>query len=239
MAADLLKCPNCGAPTASDAAQCQYCHSRLATVACPSCFGMMFVGAKFCSHCGASASRTEAAAGVSRLCPRCKVEMKAIVVGGNNLLECQQCDGIWVDVPTLQQICREREKQAAVLGMPAASPETKKLEKNVRYLPCPVCHQLMNRVNFAHCSNVILDVCKAHGTWFDRDELRRTVEFIRSGGLEKARNRQLAEIEDERRRLAATRSGGLSLEIGPSEASSRSSGNGIAITIDFFTSLFN
>jgi Zn-finger nucleic acid-binding protein len=59
----------------------------------------------------------------------------------------------------------------------------------------------MNRVNFAQCSSVIVDVCRAHGTWFDRDELRRIVEFIRAGGLEKAKARENASLEEERRRL--------------------------------------
>jgi Zn-finger nucleic acid-binding protein len=59
----------------------------------------------------------------------------------------------------------------------------------------------MNRINFARCSGVIVDVCKGHGTWFDRDELSRIVEFIRDGGLEASRNREKASIEEERRRL--------------------------------------
>jgi hypothetical protein len=48
-----------------------------------------------------------------------------------------------------------------------------------------------------------VDVCKGHGTWFDRDELRRIVEFIRSGGLELAREKELAELEERRRELRA------------------------------------
>ena len=119
--------------------------------------------------------------------------------------ECSQCDGMWADADTFQQICAEREKQAAVLGLPAPPVESAGWEKNIRYLPCPVCHKLMNRVNFAHCSHVVLDVCKAHGTWFDKDELRRTVEFIRAGGLEKARAQQITQMEEERRRLEASR----------------------------------
>jgi hypothetical protein len=71
----------------------------------------------------------------------------------------------------------------------------------------------MNRVNFAHCSHVILDVCKAHGTWFDKDELRRTVEFIRAGGLEKARAHQIAQLEDERRRLEATKNTSIPFDL--------------------------
>jgi Zn-finger nucleic acid-binding protein len=132
--------------------------------------------------------------------------MKTVAIGSISLLECSLCEGIWVDVDSLQQICAEREKQAAVLGMPAPPDEPLEIEKHIRYVPCPACHQLMNRVNFAHCSHVIVDVCKAHGTWFDKDELRRTVEFIRAGGLEKARAQELEQIKDEQRKLAAARS---------------------------------
>jgi len=136
--------------------------------------------------------------------------MKSVTVGSASLLECSNCEGIWVDIETLRQICADREKQAAVLGMPGPPEGPMELEKNIRYVPCPVCHQLMNRVNFAHCSHVIVDVCKAHGTWFDKDELRRTVEFIRGGGLEKARMQQLEQIKDEQRNLEATRRYSLS-----------------------------
>ena len=59
----------------------------------------------------------------------------------------------------------------------------------------------MNRINFARCSGVIVDICKGHGTWFDRDELSRIVQFIRAGGLEASRAKEKAELEEERRRL--------------------------------------
>ena len=61
----------------------------------------------------------------------------------------------------------------------------------------------MNRVNFASCSTVVVDVCKTHGTWFDKDELRRIVEFIRAGGLDKARTKQIEELERQKRELSS------------------------------------
>ena len=63
----------------------------------------------------------------------------------------------------------------------------------------------MNRINFARCSNVIVDVCKGHGTWFDRDELREIVEFIRGGGLEVLRQKERHELEFERQQLERDR----------------------------------
>ena len=193
----------CGAPAASDASRCEHCGARLATVACPSCFGMIFLGAKFCSHCGARVDRTEVNTGAPLLCPRCRVDMNAIVVGNTNLNECPRCEGIWADAASLDQICQDREKQSAVLGMamPVAQTAEAEIEQNIRYLPCPICRKLMNRVNFAHCSHVVVDVCNPHGTWFDKDELRRIVEFIRGGGLEAARAREIEELETRRREL--------------------------------------
>ena len=59
----------------------------------------------------------------------------------------------------------------------------------------------MNRMNFARHSGVIVDVCKSHGTWFDRDELREIVEFIVAGGLDAARDKERTQLELERQRL--------------------------------------
>ncbi len=60
-------------------------------------------------------------------------------------------------------------------------------------------------VNHA-ASNVVVDVCSRHGTWFDKDELRRVIEFIRGGGLEQSRAREFAEPEEERRTSFAAQS---------------------------------
>lgn len=206
MEAKTLNCPMCGASASTDATKCLHCGARLATIACPSCFGMIFRGAKFCSHCGAKADRKEAAAEVSLNCPRCRVKTKAIVIGKTDLHECPKCEGLWGDTAALQQICADREQQAAVLGVAGPVPATanEPLEK-ISYRPCPVCHQLMHRVNFARCSHVVVDVCKQHGTWFDKDELRRIVEFIRAGGFDKVRAMEKAEIARQKAALEAAR----------------------------------
>jgi Zn-finger nucleic acid-binding protein len=209
MAAETLNCPMCGAPASTEATRCEHCGARLATVACPSCFGMIFLGAKFCSHCGARADRTDLSPTSSGHCPRCQCAMQAAMIGQSRVQECPRCEGLWVDTASLEQICSEREKQAAVVGLGSPAPISGvAVEDKVRYLPCPACRKLMNRLNFASHSNVVVDVCKGHGTWFDRDELRRVVEFIRSGGLESARARKIEELEQRKRQLeAATTSG--------------------------------
>ena len=121
------------------------------------------------------------------------------MIGQESVLECGTCFGLWLDVPSFEKICADREQQAAVLGTPSPAPV--RAGSQVKYVPCPECSQLMNRINFAHCSGVIVDLCKKHGIWFDRDELSRIVEFIRSGGLEASRSREKAALEEELRAL--------------------------------------
>ena len=203
MQAETLNCPNCGAAVSSDAPQCQYCTSRLATVTCPSCFGLMFIGSKHCQRCGAAAAHVQAAALPTRSCPRCRTGMDSVVIGATSVRECSQCEGLWVDVASFEKICADREQQSAVLGAasPAPTHSAGDAVSKVSYVPCPECLQLMNRINFAKCSGVIVDVCKGHGTWFDRDELSRIVEFIRGGGLEASRTREKEQLNEARRQL--------------------------------------
>ena len=203
MEAGTLNCPMCGASAATDATQCAHCHARLATIACPSCYGMLFLGSKFCPHCGEKAARLAEPDDLQRQCPSCHIDLTALALGPSKIHECPQCTGLWVDVETFQQICADRDQQAAVLGGatpdPLATPLLTTLDE-VRYRPCPICRALMNRLNFSERSGVIIDVCRGHGTWFDRDELRRIVEFIRAGGLEAARARDLQHWETEKRK---------------------------------------
>jgi Zn-finger nucleic acid-binding protein len=163
---------------------------------------MMFLGSKHCPRCGAVAVIAETKGSETRKCPRCKREMSYLTIGSTAVRECEQCLGLWLDVSSFEKICADREQQAAALGAASPAPISAVRETGkVNYVPCPECSQLMNRINFARCSGVIVDVCKGHGTWFDRDELSRIVEFIRSGGLEASRIREKSEIEEERRRL--------------------------------------
>ena len=202
MDAAALTCPQCGAAAAADAIKCSFCHARLATVACPSCFGMVFVGSKHCAHCGATIGAVDSREG-KRPCPRGCGTLHRLSLGGVELDECARCSGIWLALDVFQKLCAEEERRTVFLGAeldarrtPAASVAT------VRYVPCPDCATLMNRVNFGKRSGIVLDACSRHGTWFDAEELRRVVEFVRDGGLERARARERMQLEEERRLLA-------------------------------------
>lgn len=175
---------------------------------------MLFIGSKFCPHCGSVAARWESE-GEARLCPACKIPLLRGQIAATALDECSKCFGIWLDRTTFEQICRDSEAQAAVLGSPCAANSGGSLQP-VRYVPCPHCRELMQRVNFAKCSGVVVDVCREHGTWFDMNELHRIVQFIRSGGLDKARDVERVKLAEERRRLESTRRAAGSFDPGPS-----------------------
>jgi Zn-finger nucleic acid-binding protein len=96
-----------------------------------------------------------------------------------------KCGGIFLDDRSLERIValrRHAEHPAASVHVPsAAGPHAM---DPVRYVKCPLCRGIMNRVNFGKRSGVIVDVCKGHGTWFDAGELTRAIEFVAAGGLE-------------------------------------------------------
>ncbi len=60
----------------------------------------------------------------------------------------------------------------------------------------------MHRHNFRDVSGVIIDSCNAHGIWLDPRELERLAAFVRSGGLERAKQHESKRLE---RRLAHQR----------------------------------
>jgi Zn-finger nucleic acid-binding protein len=161
---------------------------------------MIFQGARFCPLCGARADRAEIE-NTTMPCPKCEVELGKITVGKSIICECSKCEGLWLDTFSFQEICNDREQQAAVLGTTVVLPAP--VIDQVRYVKCPQCSEPMQRVNFAGSSGVVIDVCRQHGSWFDASELQRIIQFIRAGGMERSRERQIRELEQARRRPPA------------------------------------
>lgn len=129
--------------------------------------------------------------------------MHWVRVGDVDLLECAECDGTWIEMTAFEQLCAQRERQAAVVqrkpdGVRKATPS---VAERVRYRPCPQCQKMMNRLNFARLSGAVIDVCRGHGTFLDRGELHQVVQFILEGGLARTRQAELAELKEEESRI--------------------------------------
>ena len=206
MEAQSLRCGSCGAPIPADAVQCPYCQCQAATVACPKCLGMVALSAKHCPQCGALVEVQEhGLAGLK--CPECKEALMKASVGSVDLSQCHRCGGVWLNQDLFERVAADREERGTVLGaLPGNQAKAVIAPETVHYRPCPECGRMMNRTNYGHISGVILDTCKEHGIWFDKDELRRVLEFIQKGGLDKVREHQIRALEDEKRLAIAARS---------------------------------
>jgi Zn-finger nucleic acid-binding protein len=128
--------------------------------------------------------------------------MKWISIGDLDLLECERCDGTWIEAGAFEALCASRESQAAVLHA-QTSIRAAGSAGPLRYRPCLRCGTLMNRMNFGRHSGTVIDVCRGHGTFLDRGELHQVVQFIHGGGLDRSRRAEIEELREEQRRLQA------------------------------------
>ena len=111
-------------------------------------------------------------------CPRCAATLvDAATVGGLGARACPDCGGVFADRAAVVALSSSTLAPSPAPAVPAREVDTS------GYVKCPVCQELMSRVNFGRSSGVIVDVCVDHGTWFDANEVDRVAAFIASGGL--------------------------------------------------------
>jgi Zn-finger nucleic acid-binding protein len=110
---------------------------------------------------------------------------------------CHGCGGAWVDRRTLDEVVARAETFGAT-DPSAAQRRTMVMSATVVYRTCPRCEQQMNRRNFARYSGIVVDECRACGTFFDVGELEGVVAFVRSGGLALSKQRDAEEAKRDR-----------------------------------------
>lgn len=206
-----LRCSGCGAHVPADARSCAYCSAevtleeRRLTAVCPKCFARTGRDARHCMECGVAISPQALYAledGVN--CPRCKGELHARGLAQGSIVECARCGGLWLGHEDFVRVCASAENESLAEQFHVVQPTPPPAASGTAaYVPCVVCREFMNRRNYASASGVIMDVCKPHGVWLDHGEIDKILEFIRRGGLERARRRQIEKLEDQRRRLRA------------------------------------
>ncbi len=181
-----LTCPQCGGSADESLARCQHCDSALATIRCPTCFGLAFDGNVHCPHCGdslASPAVVDHDTGRQPLpCPRCSTDLDAMVVDKTLIDACPDCGGLWLDHTAFESIVQSRQFSdlSSALNIPTWNRQENHFqasEKDALYVRCPVCEHFMHRRNYARRSGIILDVCAAHGIWFDANELSRVFNY--------------------------------------------------------------
>jgi Zn-finger nucleic acid-binding protein len=232
-----LGCPHCGAGVAASASTCAHCSADLLIKACPRCLSRVFHGHKHCPECGAElALAATGDAQRDRACPRCAAALHARRVGDVVIDECGACLGVFLDHVAVKRVIvdRAQSRAEALLGaLPRVEVNPLPAAGQKMYLPCPVCHVVMNRRLFATGTGVIIDVCRTHGTFFDAGELPLIIDFVMNGGLDKAQRKDIERMrEAAHRELAQSHAAAL-----PTARLHQPSARGSAF-VDFLASLF-
>ena len=196
-----MACASCGAPISQDARHCDYCHAPVASVRCANCFHLSSPNAAHCAGCGRELGLEPIPGETTLSCVDCARPLDVFANGPGHLYDCAKCGGQFVEHALLRDLLERREVCGAAVPRRAMSQNS--ASRPVRYVPCPACHVLMNRQNFGGSSGVIVDVCARHGVWFHEGELSRVLEFVESGGLARARRREIEEAESARKALHA------------------------------------
>ena len=138
-------------------------------------------------------------------------------VAGIAVNECPGCHGLWVSGDHFDALVKRAAQSARAARTRGrgrrASPRGNPLAAHVRYRRCPECDQFMLRTNYKRSSGVILDECRAHGTWLDADELEQVAGFILAGG------RTSPMLEHEHTARGAPGGGGVLARAGRASAS--------------------
>ncbi len=122
-------------------------------------------------------------------CPVCDTTFENINIGLKKRVlvqRCNDCDGVFIIEDVLEQLIKnktiERDKiDFNVLRFIQENPRQKK-ETIIKYRNCPICKNMMQRINYRVVSGVVVDRCLRHGVWLDGGELRQLFEWKKAGG---------------------------------------------------------
>ncbi len=177
------RCHSCSAPLPANTSRCTYCGTRN---------DMDFVAVgRF------AVSREES----RRQCPDCKIPLQTVRLsldGAFAIERCETCFGLFFDPGEIQAFLEASVAPVFEINYQAIGhigQERFSKDRPVRYVPCPECGRVMNRVNFGYRSGVVMDQCKEHGVWLDNGELIHLMEWKQAGGqlLDEEKKRQLSQ----------------------------------------------
>lgn len=206
--APIRRCSACGAALEARAETCGYCGSAVGVGAgrlvCPECFARNRGEARFCGSCGVEFRPQPVVSGGDPVaCPACTTNLTPRSLAGLAVQECETCRGLWVPASNFDALvvhAQDRQRERATDGIRPATPPQVPSSARIAYRPCPVCRQPMHRKNFGRISGVVIDWCRADGTWLDANELAQIATFVGEGGLER-----MAGVEREEEKGAAMR----------------------------------
>lgn len=119
-------------------------------------------------------------------CPKCSKNLRVVIKEMVEVDTCSDCNGVWIDLieeKTVLQMKPEVFTVDELRRIYKVYEPLGRIEKT-RYVPCPVCKELMQRKIWGSHSGIVVDKCRDHGTWYDNGELEKIQEYIAAGGIE-------------------------------------------------------
>ncbi|MCK9605897.1 MAG: zf-TFIIB domain-containing protein [Methylomonas sp.] len=163
---------------------------------CNNCSAPLLPNTQYCSYCGVRndvdllgkhdyrvVSRQS-----ERICPECNVHLQTVALELQpplHIERCSSCFGLFFDPGEVETLLENSVSPVFSVNQELLGNINKdRYQKNkpVKYLECPVCLNMMNRVVFGHKSGVVIDQCRAHGIWLDGGEISHLLEWKKAGG---------------------------------------------------------
>ena len=161
---------------------------------CTNCSGRLEGPMTFCPFCGVrqevdlrQINFRDLGTDASLPCPHCTTPLGVIEFDSEpkvRIERCTTCHGNFFNPGELEVLLESRAPSLVWLDEVQLGQIATDLvpEEEFVYRRCPMCAELMSRVNFGGKSGVIIDRCGTHGAWLDGNELRQLIEWWRAGG---------------------------------------------------------
>lgn len=112
------------------------------------------------------------------ICPKCDIQLVALVFKGIEVDMCPECRGLWLDQGELEDLL---ERTGARAYGPALKWQEVKAPGGPKRHMCPRCDDALRQVtsDATPDGSLVLDTCRrGHGVWFDRFELRHLLQVF-------------------------------------------------------------
>lgn len=167
----MAKCFSCSAPLPANSQYCRYCGVR-----------------NDIDLQGKHTFQAVQEAQTERWCPQCRIPLQSIALAFDKPLiieRCEHCFGLFFDPGEIEALLDHALSPVTSINLDLLdniNRERYRGEQGFKYLKCPVCDVMMNRVAFGHKSGVVVDHCKSHGIWLEGGEVSHLLEWKKAGG---------------------------------------------------------
>ena len=166
----MARCKSCSAPLPANINRCTYCNVR----------NDVDLHGKHKYSISTKHS--------DRICPHCDKPLQTVKLelnGAFYIERCKTCFGLFFDPGEIETLLESSVSNVFDINLKLIkniNRDRYKKDQKVKYVKCPVCRILMNRVNFGQRSGVIIDQCREHGIWVDSGEITHLMEWKKAGG---------------------------------------------------------